>query len=56
MSALVIITSLIAFMILIINEKMLIFIERIREPEGTHVDIIADWYISKVVIGLSEYW
>ena len=42
MSFLVIITSLIAFMILIIIEKMLIFIERIRNPRYTHV--ISDQY------------
>ena len=41
MSFLVIITSLIAFIILIIIEKMLIFIERIRNQK---VDIISDWY------------
>ena len=40
MSFLVIIASLIAFMILIIIEKMLIFIERTRNQK---VDIISDW-------------
>ena len=38
MSFLVIIASLIAFMILIIIEKMLIL------KECIHVDIISDWY------------
>ena len=41
MSFLVIIASLIAFMILIIIEKMLFFIERIRNHK---VDIILNWY------------
>ena len=41
MSFLVIIASSIAFMILIIIEKMLIFIERIRNQK---VDIISDQY------------
>ena len=41
MSFLVIITSLIGFIILINIEKMLAFIERIRNQK---VDIISDWY------------
>ena len=41
MSLLVIVASLIAFMILIIIEKMLIFIERIRNQK---VDRISDRY------------
>ena len=57
MSFFVIIASLIAFMIIIIIEKMLIFIERIRNQK---VDIISARYwllvhthVSKV---LSKYW
>ena len=54
MSFLVIITSILAFMIFLIIEKMFIFIKRIRNQK---VDIISDWYqyISKLINGLSEY-
>ena len=43
MSFLVIVASLIAFMVLIIIEKMLIFIERIRNRK-VDTCIISDWY------------
>ena len=52
MSFLVIITSLIAFMILIIIEKMLTFIERIRNQK-VDTGMISDRHIH--VYGLSEY-
>ena len=52
MSFLVIIAFLLAFMILIIIEKMLI--ERIRSQK---VDIISDRnQLLKLIIGLSGYW
>ena len=44
-------------MILVIIEKMLVFIERIRNQ---NIDVILDQYRllvqSKVIIGLLEYW